>query len=65
MNKVLSDKAKAFLAKSPEHIGSVAGYDFYEHPTYGDESPLMMITPDGKIKCSDFWEMPDAFELLA
>ena len=59
----LSDKARAFLAKKPTLIGRVAGHAFYEHPTYGDESPLIMITPDGKVKKSDHWELPDASDI--
>ena len=60
----LSDKAKAFLAKNPERIGAIAGHTFYEHPIYGDESPLMVITPEGKIKRSEFWELPTLEELI-
>jgi hypothetical protein len=65
MAKNLSDKAKAFLAKGPYYIGIVAGHTFYEHPTYGDESPLVMITPEGKVKVSTFWDMPSREELTA
>jgi len=64
MAKNLSDKAKAFLEKKPYLIGTVAGHTFYEHPTYGDESPLVMITPEGKVKVSAFWDMPTASELI-
>ena len=60
MNKATSDKAKAFLAKQPTHIGTVSGYDFYEHPTKGDESPLMVITPDGKVHATYEWELPES-----
>jgi hypothetical protein len=65
MAKNLSDKARAFLAKGPYYIGTVAGHTFYEHPTYGDESPLVMVTPDGKVKVSAFWDMPSREELTA
>lgn len=55
---LLSDKAQAFIAKSPTHLATVAGLNFYEDPTLGDESALLYISKDGKIKRSDFWEVP-------
>jgi hypothetical protein len=61
--KMLTEKAKAFLAKNPTAIGTVAGHKFYEHPTLGDESPLIVITPDGNVQVSDFWELPTREEL--
>ena len=61
----LSANAKAFLANDPTLIGIVAGHYFYEHPTMGDESPLIVITPDGKKRTSDFWELPTVEELAA
>lgn len=61
----LSDKAKTFLANKPYLIGAVAGHNFYEHPTRGDESPLLVIGTDGKLKLSDHWELPSVEELLA
>jgi hypothetical protein len=61
----LSDKAQTFLANNPYYIGAVAGHKFYEHPTRGDESPLFVIGPDGKLKLSDHWEIPSVEELLA
>lgn len=64
MTATLSDKARTFLAKKPTLIGCVAGHRFYEHPTYGDESPLIMITPDGKVKRSDHWELPAIEDLF-
>lgn len=64
MSKILSDKAKAFLAKQPTLIGRVAGYSFYEHPTKGDESPLIVISPEGQIKLSDYYELPSFDDLF-
>ena len=61
--KNLSDKAKAFLSKNPTLIGTVAGHRFYEHPDLGDESPLIEITPAGKVRRSEFWEVPDLWDL--
>lgn len=59
----LSDKARAFLAKKPTLIGRVAGIAFYEHPELGDESPLIAILKDGRVKRSPYWDMPDAIEV--
>ena len=61
-NKPTTDKARAFLAKNPTLIGRVLGVDLYESPTYGDESPLIAITPDGRVKKTDHWELPSALE---
>lgn len=58
MNKPTTDKAKAFLNKKPTLIGRVRGYDLYESPTMGDESPLIAITPDGRVKKTYHWELP-------
>lgn len=60
VNKATSDKAKAFLAKQPTFIGTVSGYDFYEHPEMGDESPLLVVTPDGKVHKTYEWELPES-----
>ena len=60
----LSDKARAFLAVNPTFIGIVAGHYFYEHPTRGDESPLIMISPNGKKTLSDHWELPSLNEFI-
>jgi hypothetical protein len=54
----LSDNAKAFLARNPTLVGVVAGHAFYEHPTRGDESPLIVIGPDGRKELSEHWELP-------
>lgn len=58
MNKPTTDKAKKFLAKGPTHLGTVRGVDLYEHPELGDESPLMAVTADGRVKRTDHWEVP-------
>jgi hypothetical protein len=58
MTKQLSDKAKAFLARKPTFIGTVNGIDYYEHPIYGDENPLVLIDRDGKVRDSAHWELP-------
>jgi hypothetical protein len=61
----LSDKAKAFMTKHPALIGVVLGFRFYEHPSKGDESPLVMITPEGKVKLSDYWDVPTTEDLAS
>lgn len=60
VNKPTTDNAKKFLAKDPTLLGRVHGVDLYEHPTLGDESPLMAITADGRVKRTDHWEVPSA-----
>ena len=46
----------------PERIGTVAGVTFCEHPTRGDESPLV-VKQDGRWVITEFWEVPDIHEL--
>jgi hypothetical protein len=60
MNKPTTEKARAFIAKNPTLIGRVNGVDLYEHPTKGDESQLVAITADGRLRPTDCWELPDA-----
>ncbi|UYA99004.1 hypothetical protein P9A54_gp19 [Xanthomonas phage vB_Xar_IVIA-DoCa10] len=60
MNKPTTEKAIAFLAKNPTYFGTVAGVDLYEHPTLGDESPIMAITADGRVKRTHCYCMSDA-----
>lgn len=62
MNTATSANAVKFLAKNPTFIGSVKGFDFYEHPELGDEVPLLVITPQGLVKYSEFFELPSPFE---
>jgi len=51
------------LNLKPTRIGTVNGVRFYEHPIYGDEAPLVMVT---KTHCglTDFWEMSDVHNYL-
>lgn len=60
----LTENAKAFLAMEPALMGQVAGVYFYEHPVHGDESPMMMITREGKLKTSCWFEMPSYEEVI-
>jgi hypothetical protein len=64
MQDNLSDKARAFLAKNPTLIGRVLDHSFYEDPQHGDEAPMIMITPEGKLKRTEFWDLPSAEELF-
>lgn len=64
MNKPTTEKATAFIAKNPTLICTVHGVDLYEHPSFGDESPLYAITKDGRLKRTEYWETPDAMESL-
>lgn len=59
----LSPKARAFLAQSPTLIGHVAGHAFYKHPTQGDHSPLIQITPEGKVHLSNRHHLPEPHDL--
>lgn len=42
----------------PTHLGTVNGVRYFEHPRYGDESPLL-ANLDGVWYITDFWEVPD------
>jgi hypothetical protein len=35
----------------------------YEHPTLGDEAPLLMITSEGQLRVLSFYELPSEDEL--
>jgi len=60
----LYPQAKKFLEMNPTYISTVVGIKFYEHPVYGDESPLIAITQCGKKKTTDFWESPTTDDVL-
>lgn len=57
MNKPKTEKAKRLVTEAT-YIGAVDGVPFYEHPVYGDESPLLYINHEGKVKLSDHYELP-------
>jgi len=57
--KKLSERARTFLSHTPTRLGAAGGYTFYEHPFYGDEDEIWMITPEGKIKRTGFWDVAD------
>lgn len=64
MNKAKTEAAIKFLEKGPTFIGRVLDTDYYEHPEYGDESPLVEVTKDGRVRHSEFWELPAIAELI-
>lgn len=51
------------MARNPEHLGTVAGIKFYEHPIYGDESPIIADTGT-EFGVTDFWEVPTLDEIF-
>ena len=53
----LSGKSAAFLAKNPTLLGTYKGVSYYEHPTKGDDHPMIEITADGRKLISDYWDM--------
>ena len=44
------------------YMGTTAGIRFYEDPDHGDEVPLL-ANINGRWYRTDFWEVPDPFEL--
>ena len=48
-----------FMAQDPYEIDRIGDYIFYEHPTRGDEAPIYMLTPSGKLINTMFWDMGD------
>lgn len=59
----LTENAKKFLAQAPTLIGQIAGCKFYEHPVYGDESPMVAIF-NGKKWTSPFYDLPSLGETI-
>jgi hypothetical protein len=55
------DLAK-IMARNPDSVGKTLSFAFYEHPTMGDEAPL--IISNGK-ECglSHYWEVPSIEEM--
>lgn len=65
MARKYSPNAQKFLDRNPTHIGTVGGYRFYESIAHGDEAPLLVITLDGRIKASSFWELPTLEDVMS
>ncbi|WON75547.1 hypothetical protein [Serratia sp. UGAL515B_01] len=62
--KNLTENAKKFLAKKPLLIGVVMGYKFYEHPELGDETDLKVLTLDGRLVSSGYYDLPSTHEMM-
>ena len=59
-NKVIATKkTKQFLSHDPTELMRVGGYILYEHPTRGDEAPIYMVTPTGKLCNTGFYDLDD------
>ena len=52
-----------FIRARPTMLFTIAGVNFYEHPTEGDESPIVAIV-DGNLCRTDFYDRPDKYEAL-
>ena len=60
----MQTKQEKLMASNPHLFATVNGFKFYEHPIHGDESPLMMMQPNGElIEFSDWFDIPDPDEL--
>lgn len=55
----LTDRARAFLASSPAHLGTAGPFTLWEHPTRGDTAPVYMLTPCGRIASTGFYDLGD------
>jgi hypothetical protein len=48
------------FAENPTLIGTVSGIEYYEHPRYGDEYPLIAYDRELNLMgLSNFWELPE------
>ena len=44
------------------YLATIGGVAFYEHPEFGDEAPVQMLTDSGMIE-TPFWDMDDPHEV--
>ena len=51
-------KTKTFQATV---LGRHNGQTFVEHPTMGDESPILMVKEDGTLELTDAWDMNSVY----
>ena len=52
--------ASDYVSKyDPSYVGRNEAGVWYEHPVFGDESPLLVATEDNKIHQRIWWEVPD------
>jgi len=53
-----TEKGSEYIERcNPDYIGTVAGVRFHEHPTFGDEAPLIAKI-DGRWVKTCFYELP-------
>ena len=52
-------KAESFLSKNPTELARFGGFKLYEHPTRGDEAPVYMVTPSGRLINTGFYDLGD------
>jgi len=63
-DEIMDFEEKARLKKmSPELVGSVLGYKFYEDPEDGDEVPLIVEDKSGNWGWSYWYELPEVYEI--
>jgi len=48
-----------FLSKGPTLLATYGDYKVWEHPTMGDEAPLFLSTPDGRLLNTGFYDLKD------
>jgi hypothetical protein len=51
--------ATSFLAQNPTLLASYGGFKLYEHPTLGDAASIYMVTPDGFLVNTWFYDLGD------
>ena len=52
-------KLELFLGKNPYLLMQIEGYKLWEHPTRGDEAPVYMSTPSGRLINTGFYDLGD------
>lgn len=52
-------KLETFLAHKPTVLAKFGGFTVYEHPLRGDEAPMYMATPEGKLVNTGFYDLGD------
>ena len=55
---------KTCNAGSPTYIGCMGKRRFYEHPVYGDESPMIERVGKDSFVTTDFWDLEDVLDAL-
>lgn len=63
MKTYTTEQTAKFLALNPTLIGTVLGVQFFEHPTYGDESPLLAMNKSGLLVDTGYYELPSFHEV--